>query len=265
MSPVARWLAVVPLVAVLLVLLALRDGVRDAVVASRTDLPADGPWASLLWLLPALPAGLAAVLAATRRAPGIAAGCVAGAIVWVCTTLIFVRWRVPDASLAAHLLVLVLLVAGLAGLLVAHPELRSRMAPNRPDRATVAVLLMLAAMFLRVRSGWVSALLTGTDQPPTDWARLLSNPPFWLSVLVPLLICLPAALLLGNAAQAQALRTAAVLQIVYPFVLRAITFDGAAELNGAAFVAVADVAFLLGCLCILLSVRAGQRGSPGRG
>ena len=134
------------------------------------------------------------------------------------------------------------------------------MAPNRPDRATVAVLLMLAAMFLRVRSGWVSALLTGTDQPPTDWARLLSNPPFWLSVLVPLLICLPAALLLGNAAQAQAFRTAAVLQIVYPFVLRAITFDGAAELNGAAFVAVADVAFLLGCLCILLSVRAGQRG-----
>ncbi len=264
-SSVARWLAVVPLVATLLVLLALRDGARDAVLASRPDLPTDGPWASLLWLLPALPVALAAVLAATRKAPGIAGGCVAGAAIWVCTSLVFVRWRAPDASQAAHLLVLVLLLAGLAGLLVAHPELRARMAPNRADRATVAVLLMLAAMFLRVRSGWVASLITGTDLPPTDWARLLSNPPFWLSVLVPLLICLPAALLLGNAAQAQALRTTAVLQIVYPFVLRVVTFDSAAEQDGAAYLAVANAVFLLGCVCILLAVRAGQRGSPGRG
>src|SRR5680860_1419996 len=82
----ARWLSFGILLTALLALLALRSGVRDSVVSSRPQLPPDGPWASLVWLLPSLPVLVAAWLVANRDRLGVALGLLAGAAVWVATS-----------------------------------------------------------------------------------------------------------------------------------------------------------------------------------
>ena len=257
--PVALWLSFGSLVTVLLALLVLRSGVWDHVGASRPDLPSEEPWASLLWLLPSLPVGVAAWLVAKRKRLGVALGSIAGAVVWVATSLIFVMWREQDPAISAHLVVLALLLAGAAGLLAAAPEMRERVHVNRLDRAFLACVLVVAAIVLRAQSTRIASVITSTERGPTEWDQLLTRPPFWISVLLPVLICLPGALLLCNKVQAQALIALVSLQIVYPVVLRVMTLavEGGGENLGLAITA--DLVFLTGCGCMLAAVLVGQR------
>jgi len=254
---VARWVSICLLLTVLLALLMFRSGVREHVIASRVDLPTEGPWASLLWMLPALPVTIAAWLVAGRKSSGVALGSILGASVWVLISLVWVVRKDQDPAISAHIVVLVLLLASMVGVLVAAPETREHVRANASSRALLACALVVAAVVLRVQSTRIASAITSTDKPPTDWPQVLSSPPFWISTLVPVLICLPAALLLFNRVQTRALVTLVSLQVLYPAVLRAMTFSERTD-EGVLPVITEDLIFLAGSLCMVLAVWAGQ-------
>jgi hypothetical protein len=259
----ARWVSVGLLVAFVLGLVAYRSAGAEAVAASRDP---RGNWAqddlraTLLWLLPVLPAVLAAILVAARKAPGAALGCLIGSILWVVTSLVFVSWRAEGVTTGAHLVALVVLVLAVGALLVAEPRLRSPVRQNRGGPASAAALLLAASIALRVGAPAVAHAVSG-DTSAFDWGHEVAQPTFWLSVLIPVVICLPAVLARLDDEQAQALRTAAILQILYPLFFRSVTI---ADANDPALAATDAAVFLAGCVCMLLSVRAGQSGVAGR-
>ena len=165
----------------------------EAVAASRDP---RGNWAqddlraTLLWLLPVLPVVLAAILVAARKAPGAALGCLIGSILWVVTSLVFVSWRAAGVTTGAHLLALVVLV-----LAARTCWSRSRgSAPvrrqNRGGPALAAALLLAVSIALRVGAPAVARAVTG-DTSVFDWGHEVAQPTFWLSVLIPVVICLP--------------------------------------------------------------------------
>lgn len=258
----ARWLCLGSLVLAVLALIAFRAGVRDSLLTSRRAIPSEGPWVSLVWLLPALPILLAAWLVAMKRALGIALGCVAGATVWVGVSLAFV-WRSQDAAILAHLLVLALMFAAMASLVISTPDLRARLRPNQVGRASAAVGFMVAAMALRVEASQIASALI-SDATPIDWSPTVAKPPFWIAALIPALICFPAALLLGNKVQASVLLTMAWLQVFYPVVVRAITFGSDVRKEDAATVIVENLVFLAGCGCIVVAVVVAQATARAR-
>jgi hypothetical protein len=258
-----RWFTIGLLVAFVLGLVAYRSDGAAAVAASRNPhggWAADDPRAAVLWLLPVLPALLALVLVALRRSAGVALGCLVGAWLWVLTSLVFVTWRAGGVTTPAHLLALAVLLLAMGSLVVGSPELRAAVRANRGGPAAAAAFLLAAAVVLRVGATAIAASLVGGGSG-LDLGRAAGTPPFWLAVLVPLVICLPAVLARLDDSQAQALRTAAWLQILYPLYFRAVSVGDASDVQKAA---VEAVVFLAGCVCMLLSVRAGQGGAARR-
>jgi len=214
----------------------------------------------MLWMLPALPVVIAAWLVSSRKRPGVALGSIAGAAVWVFLSLVFIVWRERDPAVLAHLTVLVLLLASTVGMLVAVPETREPVRPNRGSRAFLACMLVVAAVVLRVQSKPIASVISA-DTGQTDWAaQLLTKPGFWVAALLPVLICLPAALLLFNRVQVTALVALVSLQILYPAALRAMKFSEGMD-EGVAWVITHDLVFLAGSACMLLAVRVGQHRS----
>ena len=227
-----------------------------AVAASRSpsgDWASNDPRAVLLWLLPGLVCLLALGLVAVGKAPGMALGCLIGAWLWVLTSLVFVTWRAGGVTTTAHLLALVVLLAAMGSLIVGQPGLRAHLGANRGGSALAGTLLLVAAVVLRGGASAIASKLTGGGSG-FDLAHATGQPPFWLSVLIPLLICVPAIFVRLDGAQAQTLRTAAWLQILYPAYFRSVSLADAPDLSRAA---VEAGVFLVGCVCILLSVRAG--------
>jgi hypothetical protein len=255
-----RWLTVALLGVLALGLVIYQTEGSAAVAESRSprgEWAADDVRARLLWLMPVLPAALALGLIAVRKAPGVALGCLLGATLWVLTSLVFVAWRAAGITTTTHLVALLVLLLAIVSLVLGEPRLRAPVGANRGAPAAAAALLMVAAIVLRVGATAIAATLTG-NHAGFDLADQASQPPFWLSVLIPLLICLPAVLARLNDAQAQTLRTVAWLQIAYPIYFRAVSLGDARDVPQAA---VSAVIFVAGCVCLLLSVRAGQRGA----
>ncbi len=256
----ARWSTVAVLLLAVLCLLGLQASAGDVVLASRPDLPTEGPWGSLVWLMPGVLVAVASWLVGARRSPGTALGLVAAGWLWVMTTVVLVKDRDASAPTSAHVLVLLLLTAALVGIAVAEPSIRV-VGGNRVGPAVPAAFLLVAAIALRVLSYWIAGRVTGTSTDSFDVSGTSATAGFWLALLLPLLVCLPAVVLRLSRALAQALVTVAILQIVYPVLLRAMMFSGATEHDTAAAVLVDDVVFLTGCVCMLLSVRTGQHRS----
>lgn len=253
-----RWLSVGILLIVLLALVAMRSGVEDSVAASRR-LPTDGPWGSLVWLLPVLPVLAAGLLVANGKRRGVALGCTAGAALWLLVSLVFVADTHQEAGISAHMLILALLIGGMASLFVAVREMREHVRPNPWDRVLIACLLAATAIVLRIQPDQIASVITSTTIPPTDWVEELGRPRFWIAVLIPALICLPGALLRCNRTQTQTLLAMAFLQTLYPLAMssmRIITSDART-----AAAVIDDLVFLVGSVCILLAVLEGQRRS----
>jgi len=243
-------------VLVLLLQLASVSAVREPIFASRPDLPDGDVWATVVWLLTALPVAVAALLVLRRSRPGAAVGCVVAAVLWLLTSMVLVATRQDPPSLGPHLLVLLALLAALVALLVAEPEVVAA-GNGAAGSRSLALLLLVVAVLLRCLSPTVADAVS-TSTVSIDVAALLGSETFWLSLLVPLLVCLPA---LGSRtpAGAQALVTVAWLLLVYPLVIRGMTFAAAADSRGVAPVLVDDLVFLLGTACMLWSVKAAQR------
>jgi hypothetical protein len=255
----ARWVAVATLVLAALYLAGTTAEMGPVVDQSRPDLPDSGSWGALVWLLPVLPVAVAALLALARAGPGVALGCIAGAAWWVLSSYVLVAARVPGAPHGQHVVALVLLVVAGTALLVAEPELRTRAPANHVRPALHATLLMLAAMALRGLAPWLANLLTGAPAQPFDAASFTGDEAFWLAVAAPLLVCGPVVVADLSLVQLRALVTAATLLVLYPFLLRALMFSGAAVRTQAPLVVlVDDLIFLAGCMCMLSSVRAAQ-------
>lgn len=247
----ARWLSFALLVVVLLRLLLTVSSEGELVAAAR-DLSSG--LAALIWLLPALPVALAAILTATRGSAGAALGCVVGALFWVWTTATFNVNRAGESP-GPHLLLGLMLVAAAVGLVVARPGLRRPITANSATPALVGILFLVLAVAGRGVSRLVGAVAAG-ESPPSD---LLTTPGAWPAVVIPVLLAGTAVLFRLGPSQARALLVAAWLQVLYPLVVRALGFpnvvrDGTAVLKG-----VDTVVYLAASLCIVLAVRASQR------
>jgi len=260
----ARWAALALLALALLVLVARTSALQGPEHESRLNLP-EGAWpGSLIWLLPGVPMAVAAwLVVVARRAAGVALGSIGGAALWVLTSLVLVLAAATDlATLPTHLLVLALLLGAAAAVLVAEPALRVRPTTNHWDRIAVALLWMVGAVALRAVALPLARKSAGVEPGPL-------GPPdagFWLYVVIAVLICVPAALLALDREQARTLRTMAILQLVYLVVLRSLTFAGASgSRRGVTGVLINDALLLGAAVCVLLAVRAGQRGAPRRG
>jgi TIR domain len=254
----ARWIAVGTLVLTVLYLVGTTATMGAVVNDSRHDLPASGSWGAPVWLLPALPVLVAALLCLTRNGPGVALGCIAGAALWVFSSLVLVVSRAPDDPRGAHVVLLALLAVAATALVVGDRRLRAR-APGDHDRPVLrAALLLLVAMALRGLAPWLAELLTGTSAQPFDTASFTGSEAFWLAVLTPALVCGPVIVAELSLVQLRALVTLATLQVLYPFVLRVLMFPAAADRVTPLVALVDDLLFLAGSMCMLSSVRTAQ-------
>src|SRR5680860_721959 len=161
--------------------------------------------------------------------------------------------------LSFGILLMALLFGSIAGLVVAVPPTREHVWINPWHRVLLACVLVVVAVVLRAQSTRIAALFTSTETGQLDWGQILSRPPFWIAFLVPVLICLPGAFLLGNKVQAQVLLTLAFLQILYPVVLRAVTFRLDIDVAEVPLAVTDDLVFIAGSVCMLLAVLVGQR------
>lgn len=254
----APWVTVGTLVLAVLYLLGTSGQMGDVVTASRHDLPPDGPWGTVVWLLPVLPVGAAALLCVARTGPGLALGCIAGAALWVFTSLVLVVARASFEPRGQHLVLLVLLVVAAVALLAGDPRLRAGSTADHVRPALLATVLLLAAMGLRGLAPWLANLLTGTPGQPFDAASFSGNEAFWLAVLTPVLVCGPVIVAELSLVQLRALVTVATLQVLYPFLLRTMMFSAAAQSRSPLVALVDDLLFLAGSMCMLSSVRTAQ-------
>ena len=253
----ARWVALALLVLALLVLVARTSALQGPEHDSRLNLP-DGAWpGALIWLLPIAPMTLAAGLVVARRAPGVALGCVGAAALWVLTSLVLVLAAAPDlATLPTHLLVLALLLGAGVAVAVAEPALRVRPSANRWDRLVAALIWMVAAVVLRSLALPIAKKSAGLPPGAVDFGDAGT----WLFVLIAGMICVPAAVLLLGREQAQTLRVAALLQVVYVLILRCLTWSSAIHTpRHVRGILVQDAVLLGAAACLVLAVRAGQR------
>ena len=207
-----------------------------------------------MWLLPALPVALAAILTATRGSAGAALGCVVGALFWVWITARFNVNRAGESP-APHLLLGLLLVAAAVGLVVARPGLRRPVTANRAAPALAGILFLVLALAGRSASGLVGAVAAG-ESPRGD---LLTWPGALPAVVIPVLLAGPAVVLRLGPSQARALLVAAWLQVLYPLVVRALGFPDVVRDGTAVPKGVDSIVYLAGSFCIVLAVRASQR------
>ena len=247
----ARWVSVALLVVVLLRLLLTLSAESDLVSQSRGL--SSGPAASLVWLLPAVPVVLAAILTAARGSAGTALGCVVGALCWVWSTAAF---NVDQGdSAGSHVLIGLLLVGAAVSMVVAREPLRRPVAANRTGAALAATPLLVLAVVGRGASKLVESLVAGD----TGSGQLLSTPGAVPAIVIPLLLAGTAVIVRLGHVQAQALLVAAWLQVLYPLVVRGLGLPAAISDGTAASKVAGSVVYLLASYCIVLAVRAGQR------
>lgn len=267
----ARWLSLGALVAALLVLVSLLPSGRDSVQSSALRLPADGPWAALIWLLPAPVILVALWLVGRRERPGIALGCLTGAALIMVLSLL----RIASTQVGGvwfHVLLLALLLVAVAGLVVAAPALRARVRRNRWDRMLPAGVLVVTAAVLRTESFQIVQAVSGWGDSQVRWGGPFSNPGGWAALFVTILVGVPAVLVVCHRVQVQALLTLVLLQLGYVMVFRAITVHGRIQnlenlrtpwppREAVLEHVVQDLVFLLGGVCLLLAVLVGQSRS----
>lgn len=258
----SRWLALGFLVLALLVLVATTGALQGPEHDSRLNLP-DSTWpGALIWLLPVAPVAVGAwLVVVARRSAGLALGCIGAAAMWVLTSLVLVLAAAPDlATLPTHLLVLALLLGAAAAVVVAEPVLRVRPSGNRWGRMVAALLWMVAAVLLRILALPLAKKSAGL--PPGGFDP--GDAGTWLFVVIAGLICVPPAVLVLGREQARTFRVVALLQVVYVLVLRCLTWSSAINTpRHVRGVLVQDAVLLGAALCLVLSVRAGQREDRG--
>jgi hypothetical protein len=240
-----RWLAVGLLVVAVVILIASAPSMLDTVRRSRPQQPDSDAWLTLLWLLPAVPAIVAAAVLSVTRASGTAVACVAIAFLWVGASALNVWVLTERGGRAQHLALLgVLAAAGVAAAL-ATPPIRARVGVNRPATLTTALVLLTLGIALGL-----AAAIDGPGQ-----LAILERPTVWHSWLPPLLVGFPGAFIRGNPTQARAMLTTAVAYAGFLVLLLA----GRLQAGTIASENYADEAvFLVATVCMVLAVLVGQ-------
>jgi hypothetical protein len=250
-----RWVSVGALAGAVLILVLARTSVLGAVDASRDGLPKGSWWLNPIWLAPCAPALAAAALLAARRSAGIALGCIAAA--WLMVAIAFVLMLGADGSHVTAIAVTLLLVALLGVALTAAFAAVGTREPcpaNGARRAALALSLVAAAVLLRVLNVHLAQVVEEADRAPGTMSELLGKAAFWVAVLVPLAIGVPASLRRLPAVLATALRTLVCLQVGFELLVRVPIWSDGKVVRGdwaASF-------FVLGTACLLAAVWIGQ-------
>ena len=237
-----RWLAVGLLVVAELILVASAPSMLDPLRDSRPVQPHGDVSMTVLWLLPAIPTIVAAAVLAVSRASGVAVGCAFLAFVMVGLSALGI-WLLADGDGGAvHAALLVVLAAASVAAVIATPPVRVRVGVNHG--AVVATALGFVVLAI------VVAIIAASSAPgPTPH---LERPIFWQSVLGPLLVALPAAVIRGNLTQARAMLTLAGGYVVFLTLLQAGRFQADTEVPRY------EAAYFVASICMVLAVLIGQ-------
>lgn len=204
------------LVVAALILIASASSIRDTIEVSRPLQPANSAWLTLVWLLPALPALVAAVTLSVTRSSGVAVACVVVAFYCVGLSALFVWLLGHGEGRAVHLALLVVLAAAGIAAAIATPPVREAVGFNSPGVMTAALMFVLLAI----------GLSFGANLTESSQLGLLERPAVWQSLVGPVLVSLPGAVIRGNPTQARALLTLVVGTSIYVLVLQAARVGG---------------------------------------
>ncbi|MGH3506723.1 MAG: toll/interleukin-1 receptor domain-containing protein, partial [Nocardioidaceae bacterium] len=206
-----RWLAAGLMLLAVGALLVTAGDMWPVLLESRGGLPDTDGWLRLVWLLPAVPLLLACALLPIRVGAGVAVGLVMLAALWLAVSALFV-WMNDEQERGRpeHLLVLAVVLSAGVALLAAAPELRGSPGVNSPRVIVLALTLGGVAAALRINE------LLDLKGGLTD------RPAFWVALGVPVLVCVPAAVIRGTTAQARALLTLGIGEGIFLALLEVI-------------------------------------------
>jgi hypothetical protein len=245
-----RWLAAGLMLLAVGALLVTAGDMWPVLLESRGGLPDTDGWLRLVWLLPAVPLLLACALLPIRVGAGVAVGLVMLAALWLAVSALFV-WMNDEQERGRpeHLLVLAVVLSAGVALLAAAPELRGSPGVNPPRVIVLALTLGGVAAALRINE------LLDLKGGLTD------RPAFWVALGVPVLVCVPAAVIRGTTAQARALLTLGIGEGIFLALLEVIrlqgdrVFDNASVISLVVASSIASAA-LVGQVPVLRSARA---------
>jgi actin-related protein len=242
-SATSRWIAVGLLVVAVLILIASTSSMLDTLRQMRPLQPDSDAWLTVVWLLPAVPAIIAAaVLSVSRVVSGLAVGCVVLAGLLIGLSTLF-AWQLADEGQAVHLALLAVLAAASIAAVIATPTIREPAGVNRPGVLITAVGLVTVAV---VVGSFAAATIGGNDQAAVD------RPTFWQNLLVPIIAALPGAVIRGNPTQARAMLTLGIGSASYLLLLQATrlqNYTGDSRY---------EVAYFVSSVCIVIAVIIGQ-------
>ena len=241
-SATSRWIAVGLLVVAVLILIASTSSMLDTLRQVRPLQPDSDAWLTVVWLLPAVPAIIAAAVLSISRVSGVAVGCVVLAGLLVGLSTLF-AWQLADEGRAVHLALLAVLAAASIAAVIATPTIREPAGVNRPGVLIAAVGFVTVAV---VVGSVAAATIGGNEQAAVD------RPTFWQNLLVPIIAALPGAVIRGNPTQARAMLTLAIGSASYLLLLQATrlqNFTGDSRY---------EVAYFVSSVCVVIAVIIGQ-------
>lgn len=241
-STTSRWIAVGLLVVAVLILIASTSSMLDTLRQVRPLQPDSDAWLTVVWLLPAVPAIIAATVLSVSRVSGVAVGCVVLAGLLVGLSTLF-AWQLADEGRAVHLALLAVLAAASIAAVIATPTIREPAGVNRPGVLIAAVGFVAVAV---VVGSVAAATIGGNEQAAVD------RPTFWQNLLVPIIAALPGAVIRGNPTQARAMLTLAIGSASYLLLLQATrlqNFTGDSRY---------EVAYFVSSVCMVIAVIIGQ-------
>ncbi|HEU0288139.1 MAG TPA: caspase family protein [Nocardioidaceae bacterium] len=241
-SATSRWVAVGLLVIAVLILIASASSMLDTLRQIRPLQPDGDAWLTVVWLLPAVPAIIAAAVLSVSRVSGVAVGCVVLAGLLVGLSTLF-AWQLADEGRAVHLALLAILAAASIAAVIATPAIREPAGVNRPG----VLLAALGFVTVAVVVGSVAAATIGGNQQAA-----VDRPTFWQNLLVPIIAALPGAVIRGNPTQARAMLTLAIGSASYLLLLQATrlqNFTGDSRY---------EVAYFVSSVCMVIAVIIGQ-------
>lgn len=230
------------LVVAVLILIASASSMLDTLRQIRPLQPDSDAWLTVVWLLPAVPAIIAAAVLSVSRVSGVAVGCVVLAGLLVGLSTLF-AWQLTDEGRAVHLALLAVLAAASIAAVIATLPIREPAGVNRPG----VLLAALGFVTVAVVVGSVAAATIGGNQQAA-----VDRPTFWQNLLVPIIAALPGAVIRGNPTQARAMLTLAIGSASYLLLLQATrlqNFTGDSRY---------EVAYFVSSVCMVIAVIIGQ-------
>jgi len=255
-----RWTVVGLLVAAIAMMLLIAPLVLPAVTSARSGQPQVMAWMWLIWMAPAIPAAVALGLLMESRLTrlGTMLGCVVVAAWLVAGSWALLASRTDTAYGGIHA-VLALLLLSAAGCIATVSPVRERVGWNPPARAALAVCLAVLGLFLRTQGGAIGDAIQQGTGAGVEWGLRTDRQTFWIGQILPVAVCVIAAVIHGNPIQTRALRTFVGVVVLYDIAIRGSTVAHQLATGPMDLGDLVDASlYVLGSLFVWWAARTGQ-------